>query len=82
MRTAQEIPGLRFVGYFCDPEINNGEPTPRYEFAPPPPGKLSINTLEGWTAMVNAHNESCKARGLPYTAQINGKWEIVDPRKA
>ena len=46
------IPGLVFAGYTCNPQINNGKPMPLYDIAEPHDGKLSINTAEGWNAMV------------------------------
>ena len=76
----KHIPGLQFIGDFCDPSVNGGAPTPRYEFAPPAPGKLDINTAEGWNAMAEAQNERNKARGLPYPVRCGDTWVIVDPR--
>lgn len=46
------IPGLTFAGYTCNLQVNNGKPIPLYDIAEPHDGRLSINTLEGWNAMV------------------------------
>lgn len=44
--------GFVFAGYVCNPQINNGEAIPLYDIADPPAGRASINTVEGWNAMV------------------------------
>lgn len=51
-----EIPGCVFIGYTQAENVNDGQPVPLFEPAPPPAGRLSINTLEGWTQAANAHN--------------------------
>lgn len=43
---------LVFAGYVSDPHVNNGEAIPLYDIADPPAGIASINTVEGWNAMV------------------------------
>ena len=49
------IPGCTFIGYIAAGNVNNGSPVPLFEPAPPP-GKLSINTLEGWNAAADRQN--------------------------
>ena len=44
--------GLVFAGYICNPHISNGEAIPLYDIADPPAGRASINTVEGWNALV------------------------------
>lgn len=46
------VPGLVFAGYTCNPLVNNGKPIHLYDIAEPHDGRLSINTVEGWNAMV------------------------------
>lgn len=80
MNTTKHIAGLLYIGDFCDAMVNDGAPTPRYEFAPPAPGKPDINTEEGWNARAKKQNERNKARGLPYPVRCGDSWVIVDPR--
>lgn len=51
-----ELPGLSFVGYIRGDNINHGTPIPLFDPAPPPEGRVSINTLEGWNAAVDKQN--------------------------
>lgn len=51
-----ELPGLSFAGYIRADNINHGVPIPLFNPAPPPDGRASINTLEGWTAAADKQN--------------------------
>lgn len=51
-----ELPGLSFVGYIKTNNINHGAPIPLFDPAPPPDGRASINTLEGWTVAADKQN--------------------------
>ena len=50
--TEPVLPGLVFAGYTADPRVNGGQPVPLYELAERTDGKPSINTVEGWNALV------------------------------
>lgn len=47
--TFEVPPGMVFTGKVVYDTLGNALPV--FEPAPPPPGKLSINTLEGWNAL-------------------------------
>ena len=49
---ASEIKGLVFAGYVSDPRVNNGAEVPLYEPAGGKDRRQSINTAEGWNALV------------------------------
>ena len=55
MSIIPEIPGCIFAGYTEHPDINDGKPFPLFEPIMPK-DRPSINTLDGWNAMVNAQN--------------------------
>lgn len=50
-----DIPGCTFVGYIQANNVNGGRPVPLFE-PTAPTDRPSINTLEGWNAMVDASN--------------------------
>ena len=63
----QQIPGLVFAGFTSNPQVNGGRPVLLYEFAERTDGRPSINTVEGWNALVEAqerrHREKMSRAG-------------------
>ena len=55
MSILYHIPGLVYVGSIENPDVNHGDPVPLFELITPK-NRPSINTLEGWNAMVKAQN--------------------------
>ena len=52
-----EIPGYTFAGYVRAENVNGGKPIPLFNPASPPPGRLSLNTLEGWNTAAKKQNQ-------------------------
>lgn len=55
MSILHHIPGLIYVKTVTNPNVNQGKPVALFEPAAPK-DKPSINTAEGWNAMVKAQN--------------------------
>lgn len=57
-----EIPGCSLIGYIRANNINGGKPIPLFD-PKTQPGRLDINTLEGWNAFVDkSHRDSFRRR--------------------
>lgn len=60
-RPAPDLPGLVTAGHA--PKKGRAVLLPIYEFKPPAPGKLDINTLDGWNALAEIQREKNRAAG-------------------
>lgn len=61
-RPAPDLPGLVTAGH-APKKKGNAVSLPIYEFKPPAPGKLDINTLDGWNALAEIQREKNRAAG-------------------
>lgn len=55
MSVLYHIPGLVYVRSIVNPDVNHGDPVPLFEPITPK-DRPSINTPDGWNAMVKAQN--------------------------
>lgn len=68
--TAPERPALVFTGKFVTLPGCCG--VPLYDLKPPAPGKLDINTCEGW------NRQTCRLEGRTPTSEEVAAWRAVD----
>ena len=59
----EAIPGLTFVGWHT---TQQGDTLPLYEIKPPAPGKLDINTIDGWNALAEIQHKKNRAAGYEF----------------